>query len=297
IALTQRALAYQQINNMDAAIADLNFLISNYPAAKEREAAIQQKALLLGELNREPEMAQTFQQLLKEYPKSSAVAQANYYIGKAAFDGKDYKRAITFIDTARRLKREQYYNLATLRIMSAHYYLRYRKATTTVVDAFLVATGSATTPPEVLEWLGIEYYNDKNYSLAEKYLGVLGRVENPVGVKPDFWFYLGDVASKLKHYDEAENAYSRYLQNSTDAAGKAKALLALGTTKIAAHKPDDAEKIAAEIMTLQPEGKVNAEARLLAGDVQFERQRFEDAGKAYAGVALVYDDAAITPSA
>src|SRR5207237_4558477 len=31
IALTQRALAYQQSNNVDAAIADLNFLISNYP--------------------------------------------------------------------------------------------------------------------------------------------------------------------------------------------------------------------------------------------------------------------------
>src|SRR5256885_3223358 len=133
--------------------------------------------------------------------------------------------------------------------------------------------------------------------MAEKYLGVLARTENPAGIKPDFWFYLGDGAGKLKHYDEAENAYSRYLQISTDAAGKAKALLALGATKIAAHKPDDADKIAAEIMTLQPEGKVNAEARLLAGDVQFERQRFEDAGKAYAGVALLYDDPAITPRA
>src|SRR5438105_9070561 len=117
IAWSQRARAYQQSQNADAAIGDLNFLIKNYPAAKEREAAIQQKALLLGELNREPEMAQTFQQLLKEYPKSSAVAQANYYIGKAAFDGKDYKRAITSLDAARRLNREQYYNLATLRII------------------------------------------------------------------------------------------------------------------------------------------------------------------------------------
>ena len=297
IALTQRALAYQQSNNADAAIADLTFLVAHYPKAKEREAAIQQKALLFGELNREPEMAQTFQQLLKEYPKSSAVAQANYYIGKAAFDGKDYKRAIAFLDTSRRSNREQYYTPATLRIILAYYYLRDRKTTTTEVDAFLGSTGNANVPPEVLDWLGIEYYNDKNYLLAEKYLGVLGRIENPAGVKPDFWFYLGDVAGKLKHYDEAENAYSRYLQNSTDAAGKAKALLALGATKIAAHKADDAEKIAAEIMTLQPEGKVNAEARLLAGDVQFERQRFEDAGKAYAGVALLYDDPAITPRA
>src|SRR5207244_11663045 len=149
IALTQRALAYQQSNNAGAAIGDLSFLIANYAKAKEREAATQQKALLLGEQDREPETVQSLQQLLKEYPKSGAVAQANYYIGKAAFDGKDYKRAITFLDTARRLNREQYYNPATLRIMSAHYYLRDRKATTTEVDAFLSSTGSAPTPPEV----------------------------------------------------------------------------------------------------------------------------------------------------
>src|SRR5207248_73375 len=124
------------------------------------------------------------------------------------------QRALASLDTARRLNREQYYNPATLRIILAHYYLRDRKTATSEVDAFLASTGNVNIPPEVLEWLGIEYYNDKNYLLAEKYFGVLGRIENPVGVKPDFWFYLGDVASKLKHYDEAENAYSRYLQNS-----------------------------------------------------------------------------------
>src|SRR5437588_3498047 len=94
IALIQRALAYQQSSNLDAAVADLNFLINNYPAANEREAALQQKALLLGEQNREPEMAQTFQQLLKEFPKSSVAAQAHYYIGKAALNAKHYNRTM-----------------------------------------------------------------------------------------------------------------------------------------------------------------------------------------------------------
>jgi len=50
-------------------------------------------------------------------------------------------------------------------------------------------------------------------------------------------------------------------------------------------------------MRLQPEGRVNAEARLLAGEVQVERGNFEDAGKAFMGVALLYDDPTITPRA
>src|SRR5262249_22190155 len=44
-------------------------------------------------------------------------------------------------------------------------------------------------------------------------------------------------------------------------------------------------------------GRVNAEARLLAGEVQLERGNFDDAGKAFKGVALLYDDPAITPRA
>ena len=131
----------------------------------------------------------------------------------------------------------------------------------------------------------------------EKYLTALSKSDNLTAVKPDFWFYLGDSETKLKNFDGAEAAYEKYLQNATDPAGKAKALLALGAAKIGAHKPDDAQKIAEEIMTLQPEGRVNAEARLLAGDVQLEREHFEEAGKAFMGVALLYDDPAITPRA
>src|SRR5439155_27159668 len=91
--------------------------------------------------------------------------------------------------------------------------------------------------------------------------------------------------------------FAQYLQTSKDPAGKAKVLLALGAVKISAHKPDDAQKIAEEIMTLQPEGRVTAEARLLAGEVQLERGNFDDAGKAFKGVALLYDDPAVTPRA
>ena len=74
-------------------------------------------------------------------------------------------------------------------------------------------------------------------------------------------------------------------------------MLALGAAKIGAHKPDEAQKIAEEIMKLQPEGRVNAEARLLLGDVQIERNNFDEAGKAFMGVALLYDDPAVTPRA
>ena len=296
-ALTQRALANQATKNYDAALGDLNTLLTKYPAAKEREAALQQKALILGQKDDPKGMADAFRQLLKEFPKSSVAAQANYYIGKAAFEAKDYQGALAPLDASRQLNKEQYYNLATVRILSCFFYLKDRPALTREVDAFVAASPDARIPAEILEWLGLQYYNEKNYAAAAKYLTLLGKSDNLGSVKPDFWFYLADAQTKLKDFAAAEAAYEKYLQVATDPAAKAKTLLALGAAKISAHKPDEAQKIAEEIIRLQPEGRVNAEARLLAGDVQFERQNFEEAGKAFMGVALLYDDPAITPRA
>jgi TolA-binding protein len=296
-AFAQRANAYREDKNYDVALADLNTILTKYPGTSEREASLQQKALILGQQGNSKGMSDTFRQLLKEFPKSSAVAQAQYYIGKAAFEAKDYKAAIAALNMARQLNKEQYYDLATVRIVSSYFYLRDRTALTREVDAFMATSPSANVPADILEWLGIEYYNEKNYATAEKYLSALGKIEGPANVKSDLWFYLGDTESRLKNFTAAENAYARYLQTATDPAGKAKVLLALGAAKIGAHKADEAQKIAEEIMSLQPEGRVNAEARLLAGDVQVERGKFDEAGKAFMGVALLYDDPAVTPRA
>ena len=296
-AYTQRALAYQENKNFEQELSDLNTILTKYPGAREREAALQQKALILGEQQNSRGMVDTFRQLLREFPKSPVAAQAHFYIGKAAFEAQDYKTALSELDTARRLNKEKYDKTAGILILSSYFAAHNRKALTNEVDNFMAAYPDGIIPPEILQWLGMECYNEKNFAGAEKYLGALGRIPSPANVKPDFWFYLGDAAAKLQKFDESEEAFGQYLQVATDPAGKAKVLLKLGDVKVAAHKPDEAQKIAEQIMALQPEGQVNAEARLLAGDVQFERGRFEDAGKAFMGVALLYDDPAITPRA
>jgi len=296
-ALAQRALAFQETKQYERARSDLDLLLNNYPKAKEREAALQEKALVLGQLDNAKGMATTFQQLLKEFPKSAAAAQAHYYIGKAAFDTKDYETAIEEMKKARQLNKDQYAVPAALRIMSAYFYLKQRAALGKEVDAFYAASPAGQVPAEILEWLGLEFYNAKDYPAAAKYLSALSKTGNVSSVKPDFWFYLGDAQMKLNQPAEAEGSLQKFLATTTDPAAKAKALLALGEAKIGAHKPDDAQKIAEEIMSLQPEGRVNAQARLLAGEVEMERQQFEGAGKAFMSVALLYDDPEITPQA
>ena len=296
-AYTHRAETFEQDKNYAAALSDWNTIINKYPGAREREEALQHKALVLGQMQNAKAMSDSFRQLLKEFPKSAAAPMAHYYIGKTAFEMKDYKVALPELNSARQLDKDRYYTQATVLIISCYYFGSHdRNAVAKETDALLAKNADARIPAEILEWLGTEFYNQNNYAAAEKYLGVLARIDNPP-VKPDFWFYLGDAAARQQKFDEAESAFGKYLEVAADPAGKAKVLLKLGDVKIAGHKPDEAQKIAEQIMLLQPEGRTNAEARLLAGDVQFERGKFEDAGKTFKGVALLYDDPAITPRA
>ncbi|MGI8891598.1 MAG: tetratricopeptide repeat protein [Chthoniobacterales bacterium] len=296
-ALAQRALAFQQSKNYERARSDLEQLLTSYPKAPEREAALQQKALILGQTDDTKGMAATFQQLLQEFPQSAAAGQAHYYIGKSAFEAKDYDTAIAELTRARELNTEQYGVPSALRIMSSYFYKKKRDELGQEVDAFYKASPNGQVPAEILEWLGLEFYNAKQYEPAARYLTALSKSGNVTSVKSDFWFYLGDAQMKINQPAEAEVSLQRFLGTTADPAARAKGLLALGEAKIGAHKPDDAQKIAEEIMKLQPEGRVNAQARLLAGDVEVERQDFEEAGKTFMSVALLYDDPEITPQA
>jgi TolA-binding protein len=47
----------------------------------------------------------------------------------------------------------------------------------------------------------------------------------------------------------------------------------------------------------QPDGSVNAELRITAGDIQAAQQRWLDAAKTYESVSVIIDDENVTPRA
>ena len=55
--------------------------------------------------------------------------------------------------------------------------------------------------------------------------------------------------------------------------------------------------MADEAMLLQPEGSINAEARILSGDLLLTRQDYTGAAKAYMTAGVLCEDPVLTPKA
>ena len=293
--LAQRAVAFQQTKDFKNALRDFNELISRYPKAKERELALQQKALILGQQQDNAGMAATFAELLHDYPGSAAAAQANYWIGWAAFEAKNYKAAIDPLEAARKLDREQFFERASLRIMHAHYYLENRDALAADVETYTQGAPKGKVPAEVLRWVGASFLNDKNYEQAEKYFARL--TERDQDVSPDDWLNLGRAQLREKKWDETQKTLRKYLGEATQPLARASGLLVFGEAQLGSAQLDDAQKSADEACTLQPEGKLNAQGRMLAGDIALARGNLEQAAKIYRGVSVIIDDPELTPAA
>ena len=293
-ALAQRALAFQQAKNLSGALRDFQDIITRFPASKERELALLQKGLILGQQQDNKAMADTFRQLLKDYPKSAAAAQANYWIGWSGYEARNYKECLGPLENARKLNKEEYFERTSLRLISAHYYLEDANGLATEIDIY-TKSSKGKVPAEVLRWLGLNQMTAKAYDRAAKYFGMI--VSGEGEQTPADLLNLGTSQAMEKKYAAAIKSFRKYLELSLPLQEKAAGLIALGHAQLALDEFEDAQKSADEACIHQPEGRLNAEGRMLSGDIAAAQKDFEKASKIYLSISLVFDDPVLTPQA
>ncbi|MEO8826937.1 MAG: tetratricopeptide repeat protein [Chthoniobacterales bacterium] len=292
-AIAQRALSYQQNKDYDSAIKDFDLLIEKYPKAPERELALQQKALLLGQQQKSDEMVATFGKLLTDYPKSAAAAQANFWIGRTAYDKKDYKLAMEKLNLSRTQDPAQYGDRASLCILLSAYTLKDREGTAKEISRIR----KENIPPEILSWLGTQYIEEGNYAKAEQFLMPLTKLDVNVRISPEVFISLAQAELNQKKWKEALLPITRYLDTARDPISRARGLLANAQAQIGLKHYAEAQKSVDEALLLQPEGRWNAEARMLQAEVSFAKDDFTGAARQFMSIALLYDDKIITPRA
>lgn len=296
-ALAQRALAYTQNRQFDLALGDFDRIIRQYPdAAAERELALQKKALIQGQLGKNEEMVATFNQLLKEYPQTAFAPQAYWWIGQGAYQMRDYRTSVDAMRKARELDAKQYEERASIYAMLGLFNLEDIEALSQEVSAYSSKERQLRVPDEVVIWMGQKYFELKQFDKAAEFLGLA--VESPTfDVASSVALQLGLARYEAGKYKDAIVAFDKYLETHTSQGERARTLMEKGRAQIALQEYDSALKTVEEAMSLQPEGRINGEGRLLLGDLEVARKDFLAAAKAYYGVAVLYDDPEITPTA
>ncbi len=292
-ALAQRAILKQQKTDLGGALADFTQLDQQYPKSSERELALQQKALLLGQQQDNKGMVDTFTMLLHDYPKSSAAPQAHYWIGWVAMEQKDYTNAVTELSLARVCDPKQFGERAGVRILLADYYLN--QAAEATREA--LALPPALIPPEVGRWLGVKSMESGNASKAEKFLAPLVKDGLPGATDAEIQGTLASSLIAQGKFKEAQTPATACLKLSRDPASRAQALLVSASIQRAMKNLQEASSLTDEAMLLQPEGPINAQARIMSGDLMFSRQDYTGASKAYVTVAVLSDDPVQAPKA
>ncbi len=290
-ALLQRGLAHQKMKAYPEAVADFDLLLKDYSMSKDVELAFLQKALTLGAQNKSAEMAAVFRDLLARYPKSAAAAQANYWIGWEASERKNPKEALPFFDRARTLDSKNYGERASLRIILSYYQLEDLKPLAAEVDRYQ----GAPIPPQVLAWLSQGLIEQREFAKAAKILQPLA--DNPAAATQDIWILLSEAQLGLGDFAGAGQAADKFLSAVSEPPAQARGNIAKARSEAGLRRFPAARQAVEQALFLQPEGRLNTEARIASGDIYFAEGDYDSAARAFLAVSVLSDDQALAPKA
>lgn len=318
-ALAKRATTYRSIDDFEAAIADYREIVDRFPKAAEVEFALQQIALIHGNRREIPFMISAYEELLEKFPETPGAAEAHYWIGVGNFDQEKYEEALEPLDRARKLEPETYAAKASLRIILAHYQTEKLGSLAREAGAYLdgrtselpatqpggepAAAGRKlpadrpSIPPQVLSYLGQHLFDNRDFEQAEKFLTGASTPEKPANTSSDVWDLLGQSRMEIGKYAEAIEPWDIYLTMTERPTNRGKAYLAKGEAYYNLKQFEEAREAARECLKTIKQGRVNAKARMLLGDITAAEGDMAGAAREYLVVSQIFIDDEITPVA
>lgn len=292
-ALFWRAETRRRVKQTAPAEKDYEELLKKYPTFADRETVLKQAALLRGEQNDNGGMSKYFEQLLKEFPESASRAEANHWIGRAAFESKDYKKASLFLDEARKLNPEEYFESDSLRLVYCAFNLNDPDLFWSRVREYSLK-GKTRVAQDVLRWCAKSYLDTKQHAKAEPVLSLICSGED---LTENDWIQLASVRLPIGNFAGAIKAVQSYLPLVSHPAAKARGLLLKAKAEVGLSDLAAAQKTVEETLRLQPDGLLNGEARLIAADIQLAQKNTEAAARLYESVSIAFDDEQIAAQA
>lgn len=293
-ALAQLGSAQMQLKHYTAAQKTFEDLTTKHPKAREREFGLENLALIHGQLGDQSRMATTFDILLRDFPETAAKAKANYWIGRAAFDQKNYKKAAPHLTLARQQDKDQFFERGSLAILACYYNLEQLDETEKEIEFYRTNGGKAQTPTDVIRWLGQKYFERSGYEKATKHLSEL--VVRKEATAEDF-LVLARARAKMQKFQEAVESFDSYLAIAKEPVLRVAGLIEKTDAQIGLKDWPGAEKTVKEGLIVATEGKYNGELRLRAGEIEVGRGNQRKALQIFESIPVTLDDDDICPRA
>ena len=265
-ALAKRGLSHKETQNNAAALADFARIIKDYPQSDALELAYYLTGTIQNDQRNWTDMTAAFEALLTKFPASPARAEAAYKCGLGYIELKNTDKALPHFRMAVKLDEKNYGNTGTQKILLCLWNKKDADALGKEVDSYRGKYADAIIPPSLLGYLGLTYFDRKDYNRSAKYLAWASTPDAPSNTDSRIWNYLGQSLLEIKSYDDSVKAIDHYLADAPDSMVKAKALLTKATALLGAGKIDESQATADEGLRIVKDGGVQGQLLIVQGD-------------------------------
>lgn len=282
-------LASEQARWEDA-VKSLNRLIEQYPN-HAFPSALFDLAMAQGRLKDFEAMERNLKSFLEKFPKHARQYEADYWLGWLATQRKDWAGALKWLNAAAKKEDTSFYEEVRMRRAVVYYYLGRADDARTELAYFAGRGKIKEQPLEVIRWVAQNQLDRFRYPQAiESYRWYLETAKT----KPQLTeaqMGLARSYAGAKNWSEAIQSYKKVIaaEGNSELGMEAR----LGAVRAIIEKADDldpAQKLVNEVLTEQPEGLINARARLLQGDILVVQKKDKEAGRQYLSVEILFPD-------
>lgn len=295
-----RAIALQQgqKNSIDA----WEIVLEAAPKpSSSHQLAIEQSALLSTQNSLKPKIKIYFESLLKQYPESTLIPLAHFQLGLLAVEEGKRELALTHFDQSRQLDPKSWGLPATQRMVYLAYELKNPEKTLLFLQDYekLFETNPKIDlmPAAIYYWLGEVDFNKKLYASAATFFAAVNSHPQPGELRNSAWWYLAESQRQTGLWKFAITSYERFQKLEPEKALSNEFILALAQAHLGAKNWKEAQTLSEKVMLQDPEGKSSAQARFLVAESYEGRNDFAAAAKAFAALAVLYQDPHWTPRA
>ena len=224
---------------------------------------------------------------LQRSPKNTALAEAAFFVGEAAFEAEEYDKAVDLYKISASVKDCPVADKALYKQGFAHMRLEDMKGASTSFQALVAGHPASDLFGESLFLLGEALFRLEDYKGAADALKRLRQEVPRHTIMPKALYRLGIAQCHLREWQDAEGALSELAQRNPDFENAIEADLWRGRA-LAALKNDRAARQAFDRVVSSDRGVLAARARLGIGKIHYDGDNLEEALSEFLKVAVLY---------